>query len=326
MAGDTPVPSAGAGRLWLSVWFTINILVTIMNKAFFKWWGFVFPITLSMVHMICSAIGSYIILRGSGIEMQKLSFKEQLPVMLFSILFCANIVVGNTSLRFVNVSLVQVVRSIIPGITMALSIVILHKHYARAYYYIIALVMVGVALASYGELEFHMLGFLLTLLVCFLSSLKSVMSAKFLVGKLRFHPFELLYRMSSLASLQMAILSFFLESDGVREWWHAHDDQQTYAEVEHGMNHAHFATMVLINGVMAFFLNYSNFMATKNSSALSVTVAGNVKHIVTIVASVIVFANPISFINAVGTTITLIGAAMYSLYDYKLKRAPVTNK
>ena len=59
--------------------------------------------------------------------------------MLFSLLFLSNIVVGNASLRFISVSFVQIVRSIIPGVTMVLSYVLLKKTYANIVIYSLVL-------------------------------------------------------------------------------------------------------------------------------------------------------------------------------------------
>merc|ERR1712232_614107 len=77
--------------------------------------------------------------------------------------------------------------------------------------------------------------------------------------------------------------------------------------------------ILLINGTMAFFLNYSNFQFTRHTSALTVTVAGNVKHVLTILLSVALFRNPISAVNAVGSAIAIAGAAWYSFSNYKEK-------
>ena len=58
-------------------------------------------------------------------------------------------------------------------------------------------------------------------------------------------------------------------------------------------------------------------MTTKMTSALTVTVAGNVKHIATIVISIILFSNPVSMMNALGTLLTVIGAGVYSYIEYQ---------
>jgi drug/metabolite transporter (DMT)-like permease len=294
----------------------LNIGVTLMNKAFFQWFGFSFPIALSLVHMVCSALGSEIVLRTGAYDMAPLSMAEQLQLFLFSLLFSANIVVGNSALKYVPVSLVQVVRSVIPGLTLMLSMFVLGKKYSSSYYWTILLIVIGVALASAGEVEFHFVGFLLTVLVCFLSSLKSVVSQKFLVGKLNFHPFVLLQRMSWMSAAQMLVMSLLLEKTAMQDWWKVHD---TDAIAGQGLDRVQFALLLLANGAMAFLLNYTNFMTTKKTSALTVTVAGNVKHMCTILFSVMMFKNPISLLNGAGTLVTLVGAVIYSMLEYNEK-------
>lgn len=171
--------------------------------------------------MLFSSVLSSITLKVYGIQMKQINEQGHVSIVLFSVLFCSNVMVGNIGLRYVSVSLVQVVRSIIPAITMVLSVLILKKTYSDKLYFIsVFLVIVGVALASYGEMDFHLWGFMMVILVCFLSSLKSVMSNKFLVGNLKFHPFDLLVRMSSLSLIQLLSFSFFTgELQAMMDWW-----------------------------------------------------------------------------------------------------------
>lgn len=48
-----------------------------------------------------------------------------------------------------------------------------------------------------------MIGLIIQIIGCFLSSCKSVTASKFLVGNLKFHPIELAYRMAFYAVIQM---------------------------------------------------------------------------------------------------------------------------
>lgn len=87
----------------------------------------------------------------------------------------------------------------------------------------------------------------------------------------------------------MGIMAFILEYDDILDWvaihlTHSDIDILPGAESVLGLNHIHFALMLLLNGLMAFFLNYANFQTTQQTSALTVTVAGNVKHMLTIIA------------------------------------------
>lgn len=55
-------------------------------------------------------------------------------------------------------------------------------------------VVLGVALACYGELEFALIGFVVTALCVFAAAIKVVISGKALTGEFKLHPVDLLAR------------------------------------------------------------------------------------------------------------------------------------
>eukprot|EP01130_Rhizamoeba_saxonica_P011181 TRINITY_DN462_c0_g1_i1.p1 TRINITY_DN462_c0_g1~~TRINITY_DN462_c0_g1_i1.p1 ORF type:complete len:299 (+),score=31.28 TRINITY_DN462_c0_g1_i1:253-1149(+) len=283
----------GHGYIWLTIWFSLNIGLTIMNKSFFAFWDFGYPVTLSSVHMLFTCVFSYVLINRVGIQRKQLNTDQNMKLVLFSLLFTMNIVVGNIGIRFVSVSLVQVIRSLIPGITMLLSFLILAKTYEKKYLYSVVLVCIGVCIASFSEANIHSGGLFMVFLVCLLSSSKTVVTQKFMQGKMKFHPFDLINRLSFFAFFQMFAISIALgeTSSIVDEYFGAgkeESDPQT------------MLCLLAMNGIMAFSLNVSNFITTKKTSALTVTVAGNVKHATTIVFSILTFKNEVGMWNIIG--------------------------
>eukprot|EP00727_Mastigamoeba_balamuthi_P007904 m51a1_g3734 hypothetical protein (362) ;mRNA; r:35048-36315 len=300
---------AQSGPFWLGMWFVLNIGLTLANKALFQFGTFTFPTVVSLCHMSCSAICAHAVIERFQVPVRKLATRaEWVRIVLFSLLFCSNILTGNIGLRFVPVSLVQCVRSTIPGITMALSIAILGKRYTTSHVMAVVLVVIGVATATYTTLDFHVVGFMFTVAVCFLSSLKSVFTSRFLVGAgLRFHPFDLLRTMASLSVIHLSVVCLVTgEAASAIEWFRT-SEQATLK----------FVGLLLLNGLAAFFLNVCNFFFTKLTSALTVTIVGNVKHVATIGLSIIMFKNPVTFYNAIGILTTIAGAACYSVVEYQ---------
>lgn len=120
--------------------------------------------------------------------------------------------------------------------------------------------------------------------------------------------------MSSFASIQLLIWAI-LAGENVQfiEWW----------TNENTKDRAFVVGCLLLNSIIAFSLNMSNFITTKKTSALTITIAGNVKHVATIAASVIVFKNPISLLNAIGSFMAFAGAGWYSMLDYKEKKLKI---
>lgn len=295
---------AVSGMIWCFVWLSINIGTTLLNKAMFSNFYFPYPITLSFIHMIFTFTFSWIVMTIENDKMKDLTWNQHGMLAAFSLLFALNILAGNIGIKYVTVALGQVVRASIPGITMILSIMILKKRYTFKHTLAVSVVIFGVAMATYGDLQFHLFGFLVLVAGCFLSSFKSITTSLFLVGSLKFHPHELAFRMALLASFQMGILAFLV---GETEQMMVADEWRDPSVI--------FA--LSINGFMAFLLNYSNFMFTKSTSPLTVTVAGSIKNVLTILISIFIFTTPVSFTNSMGTLIAIFGATLYSLVDFK---------
>jgi len=77
---------------------------------------------------------------------------------------------------------------------------------------------------------------------------------------------------------------------------------------------------LLINGCIAFGLNVVSFTANKKAGALSMTVAANIKQVLTILFAVLLFDLSITWMNGVGILFTLTGGAWYGYVDYDEKR------
>lgn len=71
-----------------------------------------------------------------------------------------------------------------------------------------------------------------------------------------------------------------------------------------------------VNGALAFFLNVVSFTANKKTSALSMTVAANVKQVLTVALAVVIFDLHITPMNLFGITLTLAGGAAYAKVEY----------
>lgn len=95
-----------------------------------------------------------------------------------------------------------------------------------------------------------------------LAAIKTIVTNRVQVGKLKLHPLDLLLRMSPLACIQTLIYAQLTgELDAVREF--AAENMST-----------HMLFGLLTNGAVAFLLNVVSFTANKKTSALTMTVAG----------------------------------------------------
>lgn len=190
----------------------------------------------------------------------------------------------------VTVPFHQVLRATTPVFTVAIYRFYYSKTYSFATYVSLVPVILGVGLATYGDYYASMLGFFMTLLGAILAALKTVVTNRLQTAGLHFTAIELLYRLSPLAVLQSIAMAYLNgEFSGIQKF-----------PFEQGNLSMKFILYFSINAAMAFGLNVISFTANKKTGALTMTVAGNVKQILTVLLAVVFWHLKVSFLNASG--------------------------
>ncbi|KAG2197655.1 hypothetical protein INT47_002362 [Mucor saturninus] len=289
-----------SSMLWLAMYFFLNLGLTLYNKVIMAMFQFPFPWALTAIHTLCGTIGSYLFWKLGLFKPAKLGERENMVMLMFSVLYTINIAISNVSLNLVTVPFHQVVRAMTPVFTVMLNVMFLKKSYSGKVYTSLIPVIAGVAFATFGDYNYTAMGFFLTVLGTVLAAIKTVVTNRVQVGRLKLHPLDLLLRMSPLAFIQTMLYSYATgEMALVQEYYRTNLTANVF-----------FA--LLLNGIIAFFLNVVSFTANKKTSALTMTVAGNVKQVLSIVLAVIIFDLSITATNGLGILLTLGGGAWYS--------------
>ncbi|KAH0786893.1 putative Ribonuclease III [Histomonas meleagridis] len=184
---------------------------------------------------------------------------------------------------------------------MILSVIFLRDKYAPTLYVSCFVICIGVALSCFGEINLTRYGFFVTIFGCFLSSAKSISVKKTLTGKYELHSFSLLERMSPISSIEMFSLILITG-----------ENQKILTSEKYTVSTVGIL-LVLLTGLIAFFLNLTNFLSTYYTSPLTVTIVGCLKQIITIVLSVIIFDKKLTKLNVVGIVVTMFGSLWYGI-------------
>ena len=309
-------------RLWLLIWTANNVGVTLINKWAFQSVNFKFPYFLSFVHMCCNYIGSELVLSSikqdsarlkqnssaqpgliqqllGQISRKELDRKGKNLILAFSVIFSLNIAIGNVSLRHVSVNFNQVMRSLVPAITIAMGLMLGRSISLRRQVAVLPIV-IGVAMACFGDISYTSLGFFYTVCCILLAALKVVASGEMLTGPLKLHPVDLLGHMAPLATIQCLLLAILtgevtdiLKRQDLMASWYP-------------------AFVILLSGLCSFSLNICSLMANKLTSPLTLCIAANVKQVIMIAVSTVLFDVVITHLNGAGILVVLIGSARYS--------------
>ncbi|CAN1124704.1 UDP-URONIC ACID TRANSPORTER 1 [Linum perenne] len=134
----------------VTLWYSSNIGVLLLNKYLLSNYGFRFPIFLTMCHMSACAILSYLsIVFLKVVPLQTLKSRPQLlKISTLSVVFCASVVGGNISLRYLPVSFNQAVGATTPFFTAVFAYLMTFKREAWVTYFALVPVVVGVVIAS----------------------------------------------------------------------------------------------------------------------------------------------------------------------------------
>ncbi|XP_062117821.1 UDP-URONIC ACID TRANSPORTER 1-like [Humulus lupulus] len=284
------------------LWYSSNIGVILLNKFLLSNYGFRFPIFLTMCHMTACAVLSYfsiIFLKIVPFQMIK-SRAQFLKIATLSVVFCASVVGGNISLRYLAVSFNQAVGATTPFFTALFAYFVTFKREAWLTYAALVPVVTGVVIASGGEPGFHLFGFLMCLSATAARAFKSVLQGILLSSEgEKLNSMNLMLYMSPIAVLVLLPASLIMEPRVV---------EQTLTL---GREDKFMWLLLFVNSVLAYSANLSNFLVTKHTSPLTLQVLGNAKGAVAVVISILLFRNPVTVIGIGGYTITVMGVVAY---------------
>mmetsp|Transcript_21948 Transcript_21948/g.67412 ORF Transcript_21948/g.67412 Transcript_21948/m.67412 type:complete len:348 (-) Transcript_21948:368-1411(-) len=295
--------------MWLGLWFVNNIGVTIVNKMAFSSVDFHYPYTLSAVHMFINSLGAKVAMRALGQESKETDAKGNKILFMFSLVFAANISIGNSSINLVSVNFNQVMRSLVPAVLMVLACSLQGKSFSGKKIQSVVPIVFGVALATFGDLRFSNLGFFMTCLCVLFAALKAIAAGSMLTGEYKLGPLDLLSRMAPLSFCWMSAASLVAgEAQEISGRWT--ELRQTYA-----------IEMVVLSALLSFTLNITSFMANKVTSALTLAIASNVKQVSLIVMATFIFQTPVSTLNALGISIVFAGSGYYTKVSIEEKES-----
>ncbi|KAI3782648.1 hypothetical protein L2E82_12701 [Cichorium intybus] len=284
------------------LWYSSNIGVLLLNKFLLSNYGFKFPIFLTMCHMSACAILSYIsIVFLKVVPFQKIKSRSQfLRIATLSIVFCASVVGGNISLRYLPVSFNQAVGATTPFFTAMFAYLMTLKREAWVTYGALVPVVTGVVIASGGEPSFHLYGFIMCISATAARAFKSVLQGILLSSEgEKLNSMNLLLYMSPIAIAVLLPAALIMEPDVIE------------ATISLALKHRFMWLLLLINSTMAYAANLTNFLVTKNTSALTLQVLGNAKGAVAVVISILLFRNPVTFVGIAGYSMTVMGVVAY---------------
>ena len=286
---------------YIGLWIALSSSVILFNKWILDGFGFPFPVALTMIHMLlCSAL-AYLLVKVlkvvEGVSMtMEVYLRKILPVaLLFSIVLW----LGNSAYIYLSVAFIQMVKALMPCVVYLIGLMFRVETFNSTKMLNMTILTVGIAIASYGEVNFHAFGFLLLLLSIGAEAIRLVSIQVLLASSdIKLNSVTTLYYVSPACVIFLVPPFVYLELPSLL-----------------GSQDIHLNPMVLLSSaVLAFGLNISVYLLIGKTSALTMNVAGVLKDWILITISSVLFDAPISMLQLCGY---LMAFAAVCFYNYK---------
>eukprot|EP00579_Thalassiosira_antarctica_P000779 CAMPEP_0201867960 /NCGR_PEP_ID=MMETSP0902-20130614/2032_1 /ASSEMBLY_ACC=CAM_ASM_000551 /TAXON_ID=420261 /ORGANISM="Thalassiosira antarctica, Strain CCMP982" /LENGTH=405 /DNA_ID=CAMNT_0048393233 /DNA_START=57 /DNA_END=1274 /DNA_ORIENTATION=- len=299
-----------------ALWYILNIGYNIGNKRVLN--ALPIPWTAATVELFFGF--PYVaMLWTTGLrKTPKLSFDNLKTLSSQAFFLAATHVAGVISFGAGAISFTHILKATEP-VWSALIMAICFKEYLPIPVYLsLVPILGGVGLASAKELSFSWLALTAGLISAVTSAMKAILSKKVLDGKPlgeNLTPANMFAVLTILGFL--FILPFSLAIEGPAQVTAAFT-----AALNNGYTKKELFKLLSVSGFLYYLYNEVAFLALQEVAPVTHAVTNTVKRVVIILASVLVFRNPVSKLGAIGSGIAIAGAMFYSLAKSKFKVEP----
>jgi hypothetical protein len=311
---DAPAPKPNAPAsfhpaVYVATWITLSSSTIVFNKYILDTAKFQFPIFLTTWHLIFATIMTQILARFTTIldsrkkvpMTGKVYLRAIVPIGLF---FSLSLICGNQAYLYLSVAFIQMLKATTP---VAVLIATWSMGIAPVNLKVlgnVSFIVLGVVIASFGELQFVMIGFLFQVAGIVFEAVRLVMVERILSSKeFKMDPLVSLYYYAPACAVMNSIVLLFTELPTL---------------TMNDINRVGGLTLVANAGV-AFLLNVSVVFLIGKTSSLVLTLSGVLKDILLVLASMFLFRDPVTLLQAFGYSIALGGLVYYKLGGEKLK-------
>lgn len=284
------------GALSLSVVSSVSIVIC--NKALISSLGFNFATTLTSWHLLVTFCSLHVALKMKLFEHKPF---ERKAVLGFGILNGISIGLLNLSLGFNSVGFYQMTKLAIIPCTVFLETVFFKKNFSRSIQSSLAVLLIGVGIATVTDLQLNALGsflsFLAVITTCVAQIMTNTIQKKFKVSST-----QLLYQSSPYQAATLLISGPFL------------DKLLTNQDVFTFKYTTQVLMFIIISCLIAVSVNFSTFLVIGKTSPVTYQVLGHLKTCLVLAFGYILLHDPFSWRNILGILIALVGMILYSYY------------
>lgn len=319
-SGSLPAPNIASPpkpslhpAVYVAVWIGLSSSVILFNKWILFSLEFPFPIFLTTWHLIFATIATQVLARTSTLLDGRHTVKMTGRIYLRAIVpigffFSLSLICGNKAYLYLSVSFIQMLKATTPVAVLLAGWGLGIDSPNLRVLGNVSFIVIGVIIASYGEIAFNLIGFLYQIIGIVFEAIRLVMVQRLLSSaEFKMDPLVSLYYFAPVCAGMNFVMFLIFEGSKL--------GLSDIARVG--------IFTLLANAMVAFGLNVSVVFLIGKTSSLVLTLCGVLKDILLVVASVVIWADPLSGLQMFGYSIALGGLVYYKLGADKLRETYV---
>ncbi|GAB1733515.1 hypothetical protein NU195Hw_g9281t1 [Hortaea werneckii] len=309
-AKEAAPPKAGLHpAFYIAAWISLSSSVILFNKWILSTAKFNYPIVLTTWHLTFATVMTQLMARFT----KTLDSRKNVPmngrvylrtIVPIGVMFSLSLICGNLTYLYLSVSFIQMLKATMPIAVLITSWVMRVSEPSLKTLGNVSLIVIGVVIASVGEIKFVMIGFLFQCGGIVFEAIRLVMVQRLLSGsEFKMDPLVSLYYFAPACAAMNGAVALVFEVP-----------RMTLGDLER----VGYVTL-FANAMIAFMLNVSVVFLIGKTSSLVMTLSGVLKDILLVAASMVIFRDPVSPLQGFGYTVALCGLVYYKLGADKMK-------
>ncbi|GAB1314296.1 Sugar phosphate transporter domain-containing protein [Madurella fahalii] len=286
---------------YIAAWIFFSNLTILFNKWIIDGRGF--TVILTCWHLIFATIATQVLAHTTklldGRKNVKMTGRTYLRAIVpIGLLYSASLVCSNMVYLYLSVAFIQMLKAAAPVAVLLTAWAWGVEQPSLKRFLNILLIVCGVALASFGAIDFSWAGFLFQLGGIVFEAMRLIMIQVLLSGDTqKMDPLVSLYYYAPVCAVMNVIIAIGSEASKF--------DPADLATAGY--------SLLLLNAMVAFMLNVSSVFLIGKTSGLVMTLTGILKNILLVIISVMIWHTAISWLQFLGYSIALAGLVYYSL-------------
>ncbi|GAP86326.2 putative DMT family organic anion transporter [Rosellinia necatrix] len=307
--GVAPAPTRSIHpAFYIALWIALSSSVILFNK--WVLFSAKFALFLTTWHMAFATLMTQLMAKFTT----TLDSRHKVPmntntyikaIVPIGIMFSLSLIFGNFAYLYLSVSFIQMLKA-----TNAVATLLATWAFGMAAPNLnkllnVSAIVIGVAIASFGELKFDGLGFIIQVTGIVCEALRLVMVQRLLSSEeFKMDPLVSVYYYAPACAIINGFFTILIELP-----------RMTMIDI------LQVGLMTLIaNAFVAFLLNVSVVLLIGKTNAVVLTMSGVLKDILLVVASMAIFGDPVTLQQYFGYSIALAGLVYYKLGADKLQQ------